>query len=97
MVVDSGVIADPDIVFFVTFQPRIVKDFRPVLHKGVVHEGITVNLRLMNDARSADRRPLVDLQKFVAVGGQPLGGDNQAVGRMRARSARRQKPRTQES
>jgi hypothetical protein len=31
-----------------------------MLNKGVLHEGITVNLRLMNDARGADRRPLVD-------------------------------------
>ncbi len=59
MVVDSGVIADPDIVFFIAFQPGIVKYFRLVLQQRRVHEGIPVNLRLMNDARSADRRPLV--------------------------------------
>jgi hypothetical protein len=35
MVVDSGVIADPDIVFFVAFQPGIVKYLRPMLNKGV--------------------------------------------------------------
>jgi hypothetical protein len=59
-----------------------------MLNKRVFDKGVAVNLRLVNDARSADRRPLINAQDFVAVGGQTLGGDNKRVGRMRALSAR---------
>lgn len=86
--INSRVIADPDVVFVVTLQPRAIEDFRPMLNKRVFDKRIAVNLRLVNDARSADRCPLINAQDFVAVGGQTLGGDNKRVGRICALSAR---------
>ena len=46
----------------------------------VFDKGITVNLRLMDNPRCADRRPLINTQDLIIVGGEPLSGDNQAVG-----------------
>lgn len=75
-----GVIADPDIVLIVALQPRLVEDFRPMLNKRVFDKGIAVNLRLVNDSRCADRRPLINPQDFIIVCGQAPGGDNMTVG-----------------
>lgn len=83
-----GVIADPDVVLIVALQPRLIEDFRPMLNKRVFDKGVAVNLRLVNDSRCADRRPLINAQDFIIVGGQASGGDNMTVGRMRALSAR---------
>ena len=68
----------------------MVKDFRPMFDKRVFNEGIAVDLRLVENARGADGGSLIDLQHFVAIGGQPTGGNDLTVGRRRASSARRQ-------
>ena len=76
MAINAGVIADPDVVLFITFQPRMIENFRPVLDKSVFDKRIAVNLCLVNDARCADRGPLINAQDFIVVGSQTLSGDN---------------------
>ena len=51
-----------------------------MLNKRVFDKGVAVNLRLVNDSRCADRRPLINAQDFIIVGGQASGGDNMTVG-----------------
>lgn len=64
-----GVIAYPDVVFFVPFKSCLVKHFRPMFDKRMLNEGIAVDLRLVENARGADDGSLIDLQDFVAIGG----------------------------
>lgn len=40
-----GVIAYPDVVFFVPFKSCLVKHFRPMFDKRMLNEGIAVDLR----------------------------------------------------
>lgn len=64
-----GVIAYPDVVFFVPFKSCTVKHFRPMFDKRMLNEGIAVDLRTVENARGADGGSLIDLQDFVAIGG----------------------------
>ena len=54
----------------------MIENFRPVLDKSVFDKRIAVNLCLVNDARCADRGPLINAQDFIVVGSQTLSGDN---------------------
>jgi hypothetical protein len=51
--------------------------------KGVLNKGIAVDLRLMKNARGADGGSLINLQDFVAIGGQTAGGNHLTVGQTR--------------
>jgi hypothetical protein len=68
----------------------MVKHFRPMFDKSVLDEGIAVDLRLVENARGADGGSLINLQDFVAIGGQPAAAITWQWGRRRASSARRQ-------
>ena len=75
-----GVIAYPDVVFFVPLKSCLVKHLRPMFDKRMLNEGIAVDLCLVENARGTHNGSLIDLQHFVTIGGQAAGGNHLAVG-----------------
>ena len=79
MTINPGVIAHPDVVFFVPLQSCLVEHFCAMFDKSVLDKGIAVDLRLMKNTRGANGGSLINLQDFVAIGGQTAGGNHLTV------------------
>lgn len=61
MAIDFGAVTDPDIIVFVAFDEREIKDLRPVLNKSVCDSGVAIKLYLMDNPRMAQGGAIVNL------------------------------------
>ncbi|MNI46745.1 hypothetical protein D3C73_1012260 [compost metagenome] len=69
MAVNFRAIADPDVIFFIAFYSRKIKNFCAVFDKGIIDDSVAIDLRLMHHARVADGCAVINVQNLVAFTG----------------------------